>query len=261
MPGRTGLPVTEPVRVLILGGTTEATQLCDALEADQAVAPILSLAGRTERPVVPNIPFRVGGFGGDPGLSDYLRRERIGAVVDATHPFAAQIKRNAAAACAATDVPLLAFSRAAWVSGPGDRWTLVDTISGAISALGDRPRRVFLTTGRIDIAQFRTAAQHFYLVRTIDLPAPELLPPHCRSIQARGPFSAETEEALVRAERIEVLVTKNSGGAATAGKLTAARNLGLPVIMVERPATPQRLETHDLARVLAWIADQRPPAP
>ena len=253
--------MTEPVRVLILGGTTEATRLCHALASQPGVAATLSLAGCTKQPVVPAVPFRSGGFGGVSGLSDYLLCEGVDAVVDATHPFAAQIKRNAAAACAATGVPLLAFSRAAWMPETGDRWTSVRGMPGAISALGDRPRRVFLTTGRLDIADFRAAPQHSYLIRTIDLPAPELLPSHSKLIQARGPFSSEAEEALMRAECIEIVVTKNSGGDATSGKLAAARNLGLPVIMVERPATPERPETQDLAQVLAWMEDQRPAAP
>ncbi len=246
------------MRVLILGGTTEASALAKALAGRRDLAPLLSLAGRTSHPAPTPIPVRTGGFGGVDGLARFLAQERIAVVMDATHPFAARMSAHAAAACASAGVPLAVFTRPAWRPDAGDDWRSVGTLEDAAAALGPEPARVFLTTGRLGLAAFRSAPQHRYLVRTIDPPAPADMPPDCRVILARGPFDAASETALMRAERVDVLVTKNSGGAAGAGKLASARCLGLPVVMVERPPDSGRREAFDtLVAVLGWIETHR----
>ena len=242
------------MRLLILGGTSEATALCGALAGRAALRPTLSLAGRTAHPAPPAVPHRTGGFGGVEGLIAYLREEGIAAVVDATHPFAARISAHAAAACAACGVPLVAFTRPPWRPGPGAPWTGVPDMEAAAAALGAAPRRVLLTVGRLGLAAFRAAPQHRYVVRTIDPPDPADLPPDAAPILDRGPFRLADEEALMRRERIDVLVTKNSGGPAAAPKLEAARALGVDVIAVARPpAVTGREELFALGDVLAWI--------
>lgn len=246
------------MRILVLGGTNEASALARALAQMPGIEAELSLAGRTAHPVAPPIPHRVGGFGGVDGLAAYLVSGAFDAVVDATHPFAAEISRNAAEACARVSRPLVAFSRAPWRPEAGDRWTEVADASEAVEAVGPDPATVFLTVGRLALPAFAAAPQHRYLIRTIDPPAGlEALPDH-RLILARGPFQADAEAELMRSEGIEVLVTKNSGGEATAAKLVAARRLGLPVMMIRRPPPPEVERLHELAAVMAWIERHRP---
>jgi precorrin-6A/cobalt-precorrin-6A reductase len=246
------------MRLLILGGTTEASALARNVVGWAELEPILSLAGRTQNPVEPPIPFRSGGFGGVAGLKSYLTDTRIDAVVDATHPFAAQMSAHAVEACQELHLPLALFTRAAWRPMPNDRWLSVMDMAEAASALGDAARRVFLTVGALQLAAFANAPQHHYLVRSIDPPdAIAALPDH-RLILARGPFAVEDETALMRDERIDVLVTKNSGGKATAAKLAAARALDIDVVMVERPKSEDILAFEKLDAVMKWILDQRP---
>jgi precorrin-6A/cobalt-precorrin-6A reductase len=245
------------MRLLILGGTAEASALAERLAERADIEAILSLAGRTREPAASPIARRVGGFGGAEGLSDYLVAERIDAVVDATHPFAAQMSRHAAQACEASGTPRLVFTRPPWRRQAGDLWTEVDTMSQAAAALGTAPSHVFLTQGRLQLGAFAQAPQHRYLVRAIERPADiDALPDH-RLILSRGPFALAGEEDLMRREAIEVLVSKNSGGAATYAKIEAARNLGLRVVMVRRPAQPASLVTADLNEALAWIEAHR----
>lgn len=246
------------MRLLILGGTTEASALARNVVGWADLDPILSLAGRTQNPVEPPIPFRTGGFGGVDGLKSYLTDEKIDVVVDATHPFAAQMSAHAAQACRDLNLPLALFTRAAWRPVPGDRWLPVADMAEATKALGDDPRRAFLTVGGLQLAAFATAPQHHYLVRTIDPPeAVAALPDH-RLILARGPFAVDDEITLMRDERIDVLVTKNSGGKATAAKLAAARTLDIEVIMVERPKAEDVLAFEKLDAVMAWVLAHRP---
>jgi precorrin-6A/cobalt-precorrin-6A reductase len=243
--------------VLILGGTSEAAAL-DQLLAEQApeIRAIISLAGHTVDPRPLNLPVRIGGFGGIDGLRTYLVEQGIVAVVDATHPFAAIMPFHAEAACKAEGVPLLAIRRASWKPQQGDRWKSVPDIQAAVEALGTAPRRVFLTIGRLDLPLFADAPQHRYLVRAIE-PIGDRLPLHgVTVIQQRGPFDAEDEEDLMRREGVEVLVSKNSGGPATVGKLTAARRLGLPVVMVERPPKPDVGYVDHIDQVLPWLVAQ-----
>lgn len=245
------------MRLLILGGTSEASLLAAALAQMPQIDATLSLAGRTQAPARAPLPSRTGGFGGAAGLAAYLRGQRFEAVVDATHPFAAQISLNAVAACAEAGVPLVQFSRPAWVAQAGDNWVHVADLAGAVAALGVAPRRVFLTVGRLGLPAFAVAPQHYYLVRSIDPIELAQLPPQHRLLRARGPFALADEIALMQQERIDCLVTKNSGGTATQEKLAAARALGLVVVMVERPASSGAACLNALADVLDWIAHHR----
>jgi precorrin-6A/cobalt-precorrin-6A reductase len=245
------------MKLLILGGTTEASRLAKAFAGRIDVAPVLSLAGRTENPVPPPIPFRVGGFGGVDGLVDYLRREKIAAVIDATHPFAAQMSAHAALACGELNLPLVVYTRPAWTNEAGDDWIEVPDMAAAVTALGEEPRRVFLTQGRLQLQEFAHAPQHTYIVRAIDAPDMSAFPHH-RLILARGPFELADEIALMREEKIEIIVTKNSGGSATHAKIEAARQLGLRVVIVKRPPGNGIAELYDLAKILGWIESHRP---
>ncbi|WP_262027043.1 cobalt-precorrin-6A reductase [Microvirga sp. Mcv34] len=230
------------MRILILGGTTEASALAARLAGRSDVSPLLSMAGRTSDPRPMPIPTRIGGFGGVAGLAGFLREERVEAVIDATHPFAAVMSRNAAEACAQVRVPLLALRRPAWTLQAGDHWIEVPSMAAAVRALGEAPRRVFLTVGRLELAPFAAAPQHTYLVRTIE-PIGEALPvPNVVAVQDRAPFHEDAERMLMQRERVEVVVTKNSGGSATYPKIAAARSLGLPVVVVARPEKPHNVE-------------------
>ena len=226
------------MRVLILGGTAEAAALARLLAGDARFETTLSLAGATRRPRPQPVATRIGGFGGADGLARHLTGHGGDVLVDATHPFAANMSGTAAAAAAAAAVPLLAIRRPAWQPAPGDRWTEVADTAEAAAALGPGRRVVFLTIGRKDLSPFRAAPQHRYVVRSVDAPPAGLLPPDCLALQATGPFEAAGERALLAEHGIEVVVTKNSGGDATSAKLAAARDLGLPVVMVRRPAKP-----------------------
>lgn len=242
------------MRVLILGGTTEASELARLLAADARFSSTLSLAGRTTRPLPQPIPCRVGGYGGAAGLEAYLRAHRIGALIDATHPFAAQMTRHAAAAARGTATPLLAIVRPEWTPQPGDHWRVVADMAAAAAALGTARRRVFLTVGQQDLAAFAAAPQHRYLIRSVEPPPPSAVPPQATVITARGPFAEADERRLLREHAIEVLVSKNSGGGATRPKLDAARALGTPVVMVARPSVPAGIATvADAHAAMAWL--------
>ncbi len=239
------------MKVLILGGTTEGSAIARAL--DGRFVPVLSLAGRTRAPVLPAVAGRRGGFGGVAGLVAYLRDEAVAALVDATHPFARVMKGNAAAAAQQADVPRVAVWRPGWVADAGDDWTIVPDMAAAVAALGMTPRRVFLTVGQQELAPFGRAPWHDYLVRSVEPPDAGVLPRGVRYVAARGPFELADEERLLREQGIEVVVTKNSGGEATRAKLTAARLLGIPVVMVARPPEPAGPVVGDVAGVLAFL--------
>lgn len=199
--------------------------------------------------------MRVGGFGGVEGLRHYLRDTGTTHVVDATHPFASQMSRNAIAACNAEAVPMVALARPAWRPVPGDNWKIVPDMAGAVAAL-DRPAaRVMLAIGRMHLSEFAANPQHRYLLRLVDPPAAPLSLPRATVIKDRGPFSLKGDLALMREHRIELVVSKNAGGTAAIAKITAARELGLPVIMIDRPAIPARDEVDSVDGVLAWLRD------
>ena len=226
------------MRLLILGGTTEASALARLLADDARHEAILSLAGRTAHPRAQPIATRVGGFGGADGLTHWLGAERIDAVIDATHPYADQISRNAVDACRRLGIPLVSIVRAAWQAEPNDRWQIVAGTDAAARALGPAPRRVFLSLGRQELHLFAAAPQHQYVARSVDAPDPSGLPPDLVLLQARGPFDLDAERSLLRDRRIDIVVSKNSGGDATYAKIAAARELGLPVVMIARPDKP-----------------------
>jgi precorrin-6A/cobalt-precorrin-6A reductase len=245
------------LRLLILGGTSEASALVRRLADKPDVAAILSLAGATADPAPTPITRRIGGFGGAEGLAAFLARERIDAVVDATHPFASRMSANAVAACLATGTPLVVFTRSAWTHQPDDRWIEIATMDDAVDALGTQRRTVFLTQGRLQLSAFARAPQHRYIVRTIDRPAEIDSLPDCKLILARGPFSLADELALMQREQIETLVTKNSGGRATYAKIEAARALKIEVVILRQPPAPEAETLHDLDGVMAWLAAHR----
>jgi precorrin-6A/cobalt-precorrin-6A reductase len=240
-------------RILILGGTTEARQLAERLAPRPDLAVTLSLAGRTAAPAPQPVPVRIGGFGGAASLAAWLGAEAIDLLIDATHPYAARISANAAEAATLAQVPLLALDRPAWVAVDGDRWTEVADMPAAVSALGATSRRAFLALGRNELAPFAAAPQHFYLIRSIDPVDPPLPVPHTAYVTGRGPFDEAGERELLARHRIDVIIAKNSGGAATYGKLAAARSLGLAVIMQARPARPLVPAAASVEEVLARL--------
>lgn len=224
--------------VLILGGTTEARELAAALAAHPGVRVTTSLAGRVTRPGALAGDVRVGGFGGAEGLADWLREQHVDALVDATHPFAEAITANAAQAASATGVPAVVLRRPGWQPGPEDRWHMVPSLAAAADLLPRFGPRVLLTTGRMGLSAFAHLTDRHFVVRSVEAPEPPM-PPHTEVLLARGPFTVDDETALLSEYLVDVVVTKDSGGAATAGKLTAARGLGLPVVVVRRPPLPE----------------------
>ncbi|WP_375408582.1 cobalt-precorrin-6A reductase [uncultured Methylobacterium sp.] len=241
------------MRILILGGTSEASALIAALAGTMHEV-TLSLAGRTTAPKTGSVRTRIGGFGGAEGLAAWMREDGTDLLIDATHPFAARICVSAAEAARAAGIPILAIRRPPWIRESGDRWTEVDTVEDSVAALGEAPRRVFVTVGRLELAAFAAAPQHDYVVRTIE-PVGDALPvPRLTTIAARGPFAATEEERFMREAGIAVLVTKNSGGDATYAKITAARALGMPVVIVRQPLKPEVARVADVAGAMAWVA-------
>jgi precorrin-6A/cobalt-precorrin-6A reductase len=241
------------MRILILGGTTEARQLAERLAVRIDLDVTLSLAGRTAVPAAQPVPVRTGGFGGAQGLADHLSSHRFDALIDATHPYAATISANAAAAAARTGVPLVALRRPGWTPAAGDRWIEVDSMADAVPAVGAAPRHVFLALGRKEIAPFEAAPQHRYLVRSVDPVEPPLAVPDAVYVTARGPFAEADERTLLAAHGIDIVVAKNSGGAATYGKIAAARTLALPVVMLRRPPLPEVAAVQTVVEVVDFI--------
>lgn len=245
-------------KILILGGTTEASQLARHLaqhwyDPQAGRRAVFSYAGRTARPVAQPLPQRQGGFGGVAGLVDYLRREQVSHVIDATHPFAAQMSRNAVAACAQAGVALCALQRPAWQAAAQDDWTHVPTLEAAVAGLPEDASRVFLAIGKQNLDLFASAPQHHYLLRLVDEPEADLPLPSTTVIVARGPFEATGDEALMSQHSITHIVAKNAGGQGAEAKLHAARALGLPVIMVDRPQVPERMILGTVEAVMGWL--------
>ncbi len=247
--------MTVPPRVLLLGGTTEAGGLADVLSARDDASVVTSLAGRTAAPAAVPGRRRVGGFGGTGGLVAYLRSERIAAVVDATHPFAEAMRWHAYDACREAGVPRLRLERPRWQAQEGDRWTVVPDVAAAAAAISAGPaRRVFLATGRGDLAAFVPGVdgRRWWLVRSIDPPA--RLPLHpAEVVLARGPFSVDGEVELMERHRIDLVVTKNSGGDAAAAKLHAARQLDVAVVVIDRPPSPVGPSAATVGEALEWL--------
>ena len=213
----------------------------------------LSLAGRTVSPLAQPVPVRSGGFGGIDGLARYLRETAVYALIDATHPYAATISAHAVSAARQTHTPMIALRRPPWGAVAGDRWTEVLDAEDAVRGLGVAPRRVFLALGRQDIAPFAAAPQHHYLIRSVDPVLPPLAVPNARYIEERGPFGETEERTLLAEHGIEAVVAKNSGGAATYGKIAAARSLGIPVLLIRRPGEPGGDAVTDVDAALEWL--------
>ncbi|HEX9832478.1 MAG TPA: cobalt-precorrin-6A reductase [Mycobacterium sp.] len=237
------------MRILLLGGTSEARALAAQLHPNVEV--ISSLAGRVPDPALPVGQVRIGGFGGADGLRDWLREARVDAVVDATHPFAATITSNAATVCRELGVPHLVLVRPEWT--PGDAIMVVDDTQAAKIVADNRFSRVFLTTGRTGTAAFKDA-DAWFLIRAVTAPDPQDLPAHHHVLLSRGPYRYDDELELLREHRIDALVTKNSGGSMTRPKLDAAAALGVPVVMVDRPALPSGIRTvATVDAAAAWV--------
>ncbi len=241
------------MRVLLLGGTAEARELAGRLHPDIEV--VSSLAGRVADPALPVGPVRVGGFGGVAGLRDWLAAHRVGAVVDATHPFAAGITANAAQACAELGLAHLVLSRPPWDPGSARR---VDSDSEAATAVAAQGySRVFLTTGRSGVHAFAGSGAWF-LIRVVSPPDPHSLPRDHDLLLSRGPYRLSDEHALIAGHRIEVLVTKNSGGDMTRAKIDAADALGVDVVMIERPPLPAGVSVvATVTQAQEWVLGQQ----
>jgi precorrin-6A/cobalt-precorrin-6A reductase len=261
--------------LLLVGGTAEARALAAALDGTPGLRLVSSLAGAVARPRLPVGEVRIGGFGGADGLARWLTEHRVDAVVDASHPFAARISASCVIATSTTGVPLLRLERPAWTASPDDDWRLVPDVAAAAALLPDllssvgparrrvnptgdvEPRgRVLVTTGRRDLAAFFTVQDVAILARCVDPPS-GAVPPHVELLLDRGPYTVEGETELLRSRGIDVLVTKNSGGSLTEAKLVAARSLGLPVVMVQRPRTDADMRApavvHDVEAAATWV--------
>ena len=245
--------MADRLRLLLLGGTGEASALAARLADDARIEAITSLAGRTRAPAAIAGQVRTGGFGGSDGLADYLAAEKIDLLIDATHPYAATMPHAAADACARVGVPRLRLLRPPWTPEDGDHWIAATDMTAAATVLSDLAARVFLTTGQRGLNTFAVLRDIWFLVRLIDPPASPLPLAHCEIRLARGPFRVEDEIDLLREHRIGALVSKNSGGDATHGKIAAARALGLPVVMIDRPPQPHGESVANADACLAWL--------
>jgi precorrin-6A/cobalt-precorrin-6A reductase len=243
----------KPKRLLILGGTQEARELLAQATNIAGVETIASLAGRTRQPILPAQNTRIGGFGGVAGLTNYLREQSIDGLIDASHPFAGQISWNAAISASAVNIPWIRLVRPAWEKTAGDRWIEVDSYEKASKVLPGIAKRVFLSIGRQELAVFASLQEIWFLLRMIDPPQPHALIPHGQLILERGSFGLAAERSLLRQYQIEAIVSKNSGGTATYSKIIAARELGCPVVMVQRPPGPEGEQVTDVEGAVGWL--------
>ncbi len=241
------------IRVLILGGTGDAAELAAKVATMQGVEAITSLAGRTREPSVPLGELRVGGFGGVDGLASYLRVTEIDLLIDATHPFATQISFNAADAATEVGVPRLMLIRPPWEKGSSDRWIEVESVKAAATTLQNQAQRVFLTVGRQELAVFAHLEEIWFLMRMIDPPTDDALMPPGMLLCDRGPFTLNNEREILIHYNIDTIVSKNSGGDATKPKIIAAQELGVKVVMVNRPAIPPGEQVTNVDGALAWL--------
>lgn len=239
------------MRVLLLGGTAEGRALAKALHPQVDI--VSSLAGRVPDPALPVGPVRVGGFGGVAGLRRYLHDERIDAVVDATHPFAATMTAHAAEACAELRVPHLVLARPAW--DPGSATVVASDGAAAKEVAEQGYSRVFLTTGRSGVAAFADS-DAWFLIRAVTPPDDTAMPKHHQLLLSRGPYKYDDELRILNEHRIDVLVTKNSGGEMTRAKVDAAAALKVPVVMVARPQLPEGTRTvGTVEAAVHWVTE------
>ncbi len=239
--------------ILILGGTGEGMAIAETLSVLPELRLISSLAGRVANPKLPPGEVRVGGFGGPDGLAAYLRENKIAGMIDATHPFARRMGWNAAAAAAATGIPLLRFERPAWAPREGDRWIEVEDWDAAVDILKRSARRVFLALGRQELAPFTSLEGVHLVIRSVEPPDESLRFADAEIVLARGPFKLDDERVLLQSRRIDHLVCKNSGGGATDAKLQAARELGITIVMQRRPARPDVPRVASVADAVEWV--------
>jgi precorrin-6A/cobalt-precorrin-6A reductase len=242
---------------LVLGGTTEGYELGRALTDTPGIRVVSSLAGRTAAPRLPIGEVRIGGFGGAAGLAAYLRENGVGAVIDATHPFAATMGQNAASGCAQAGVPLLRLERPAWRPSAGDKWIDVADWDEAARVVGQAAVRVLLAVGRQELDAFAALDHVWFLVRSVDRPNP--MPPFRQAevLLARGPFDLTGERELLVARHIDTIVCKNSGGSGADAKLVAARELGIRVVMRRRPKRPEVPAVHSTVDAVGWLRSLR----
>jgi precorrin-6A/cobalt-precorrin-6A reductase len=255
------------MNILILGGTSEASELIKLLALCPEIKATLSLAGRTSSPVLPknnNLTIRIGGFGGALGLAEYIKNNQINVLICATHPFAKNMPWNALEATKIAGIPVLYVLRPAWQAQNDDKWVEVANHKAAIQQLTtnsqehnfspnkERTYKIFLTVGRLELAEYEAAAEHFYVVRSIDEVEEKTLR-NAQYITARPPFTVADERELMRSFAIDFVITKNSGGAATEAKLTAARELKIPVILISRPPRPNVLHLQTAAQAMEWL--------
>ncbi len=243
-------------RLLILGGTGDAVKLASLAIGLPGWEVITTLAGRTRVPKIVAGTVRTGGFGGEAGLIEYLQMEKIDLLIDATHPFAAQISWHAAGAATTVGIPRLMLIRPAWERSTLANWIEVDRIEAAVGAIPATAMRIFLTIGRQQLALFASLTDRWCLIRSIDLPDPDMPLPPGKLLLDRGPFKLEQELQLLRDYRIEAIVSKNSGGDATSAKIIAAGELGLPVVMVQRPIMPEGSIVGDVLGAMKWLEDR-----
>ncbi|MEA5488315.1 MULTISPECIES: cobalt-precorrin-6A reductase [Pseudanabaena] len=242
-------------KILILGGTGDAVKLAAKLATNPKLEVISSLAGRTKKPAALVGQVRIGGFGGAEGLARYIQDYSIDVLIDATHPCAGQITINGAIASHSVNIPYLMLTRPQWKKINGDNWIEVESVEAAARSIPESVNRVFITSGRQQLEPFlqrsHISPHIWYLMRSIDPPELEL--PNSKVLLDRGPFSLEQERQLLRDYRIQAIVSKNSGGNATYAKIVAARELGIPIIMVQRPAMPEGEKVTSIEAAIAWL--------
>jgi precorrin-6A/cobalt-precorrin-6A reductase len=243
-------------RLLILGGSTDAAELAARAATIANLEVITSLAGRTRAPIIRSTNTRIGGFGGISGLIEYIQQEQIDLIIDATHPFAEQISANALAAATTVGIPMVKLLRPAWDKIEGDRWIEVENNETAAKILPDLAQRVFLTIGRQELSTYAGIPNIWFLMRAIDPPDENTPIPAGKLLTQRGPFSLEEERALLEEYRIEAIVSKNSGGSATYAKIVAARAMGIPIVMVQRPFVPRDSFVVNVELALGWLMDK-----
>ncbi|WP_102107796.1 cobalt-precorrin-6A reductase [Oceaniglobus roseus] len=240
------------MRLLLLAGTMEARQIAAAFSSDNRIKVIASLAGATRTPRALGVPTRIGGFGGREAFAAYLERERIGAVLDATHPFAAAMSHRSADVCHEMQVPYMQFLRPAWMPGRGDHWTFLNSEEDAARHIPEGAR-VFVATGRQTLERYGNMHGRTLIVRLIDSVPGHFPLPEGYFLPGTPPFTVEEEVALFRRQEIDWLVTKNAGGNASRAKLDAARHLGLPVAMIRRPLQPEGPKLETISAALSWV--------
>lgn len=243
-------------RLLILGGTGDAVKLLDRASSLPGLKVITTLAGRTQVPKAVVGEVRVGGFGGEAGLVEYLNTEKIDLIIDATHPFAAQISWHVAGAATQTNIPRLMLLRPAWTRLPEDDWIEVESIQKSVMAIPATAERIFITIGRQQLALFARLTDRWCLMRSIDPPDPSIPLPPGKLLLDRGPFTLESERQLLTQYRIQAIVSKNSGGDATYAKIIAARELKIPVITIHRPIVPEGDRVADIESAIQWLIDR-----